>query len=48
MGIQYPYNSPVIPISFATGSISSKSGEALPESLEAIRGEGFDAIELAM
>lgn len=48
MGIRYPYNVSVIPISFATCSIGSKSGIALPEKLEAIHSAGFDAFELSM
>ncbi|KAH7012498.1 xylose isomerase-like protein [Microdochium trichocladiopsis] len=48
MGIQYPYNNAVIPISFATCSIGSYSHPALPEKLNAICSAGFDAVELAM
>ncbi|KAH6953876.1 xylose isomerase-like protein [Ilyonectria sp. MPI-CAGE-AT-0026] len=48
MGIPYPHNSAVIPISFATCSIRSESGAALPEKLKAIHSAGFDAVELTM
>jgi len=48
MGIKYPYNHSVIPISFATCSMGLSSRPALPEKLKAIYNAGFDAVELAM
>lgn len=48
MGIQYPYNNRVFPISFAACSVGFKPSINLPEKLKAIHNAGFDAIELAM
>jgi hypothetical protein len=48
MGIRYPYNHKVIPISFATCSFGFQPYIDLPEKLKALHNAGFDAVEMAM
>ena len=48
MGIRYPYSGSVIPISFATCSMESKSSTALPEKPKAIHSAGFEIVAVTI